>query len=73
MRTCEVRQFYARKTHLPAHALKTMPIKWSFAMWGLDLIGPLRKAHGDYTHLLVVIDKFSKCIEARPITNLRSE
>jgi hypothetical protein len=50
-----------------------MPIKWSFAMWGLDLIGPIRKAHGGYTHLLVVIDKFSKCIEARPITNLRSE
>jgi hypothetical protein len=21
MRTCEVRQFYARKTHLPAHSL----------------------------------------------------
>jgi transposase InsO family protein len=28
---------------------------------------------GGYTHLLVAIDKFSKWIEACPITNLRSE
>jgi transposase InsO family protein len=40
---------------------------------GLDIIGPLRKAPGGYTHLLVAVDKFSKWIEARPITNLRAE
>jgi transposase InsO family protein len=26
-----------------------------------------------YTHLLVAIDKFSKCVEVRPISNLRTE
>jgi transposase InsO family protein len=39
----------------------------------LDIVGPLRKAPGDYTHLLVAIDKFSKWVEVRPITNLRAE
>jgi hypothetical protein len=39
----------------------------------LDIIGPLRKAPGGYTHLLVTVDKFSKWIEACPITNLRAE
>jgi transposase InsO family protein len=39
----------------------------------LDIVGPLRKAPGGYTHLLVAVDKFSKWIEARPITNLRAE
>jgi transposase InsO family protein len=29
--------------------------------------------HGGYTHLLVAIDKFSKWVEVRPITNLRAE
>jgi transposase InsO family protein len=42
-------------------------------VWGLDIVGPLRKAPGGYTHLLVAVDKFSKWIEARPITNLRAE
>jgi len=50
-----------------------IPITWPFAVWGLDLVGPLQKAVGGYTHLLVAIDKISKWIEARPITNIRSK
>jgi hypothetical protein len=71
--TCEGCQFYARQTHLPAQALQTIPITWLFAVWGLDLVGPLQKAPGGYTHLLVAIDKFSKWIEVRPLNNIRSE
>jgi hypothetical protein len=41
VRTCEGCQFYARQTHLPAQALQTIPITWSFVVWGLDLVGPL--------------------------------
>ena len=36
-------------------------------------VGPLQKAPGGYTHLLVAIDKFSKWIEARPIAQIKSE
>jgi transposase InsO family protein len=64
---------YARQTHLPAQVLQTIPITWPFAVWGLDLVGPLQKAPGDYTHLLVAIDKFSKWIEVRPLNSVRSE
>jgi transposase InsO family protein len=42
-------------------------------VWGLDIVGPLRKAPRGYIHLLVAIDKFSKWVEVRPITNLRAE
>jgi transposase InsO family protein len=73
VRTCEECQFYARKTNPPAHTLQTIPLTWPFAVWGLDIVGPLRKAPGGYTQLMVAIDKFSKCVEARPITNLRAE
>jgi hypothetical protein len=73
VRTCEGCQFNARKSNLPAHVLQTIPITWPFAVWGLDIVGPLRKAPGGYTHLLVTIDKFSKWMEVRPITNLRAE
>jgi hypothetical protein len=65
VRSCQGCQFYARQTHLPAQALQTMPITWSFAVWGLDLVGPLQKAPGGFSHLLVAIDKFSKWIEVR--------
>jgi hypothetical protein len=60
VRSCRGCQFYARWTHLPAQALQTIPITWSFAVWGLDLVGPLQTAPGGFTHLLVSIVKFSK-------------
>jgi ribonuclease HI len=63
VRSCKGCQFYARQTHLPAQALQTIPITWSFAVWGLDLVGPLEKAPGGFSHLLVAIDKFSKWID----------
>ena len=42
-------------------------------VWGLDLVGPLKKAPEGYTHLLVTIDKFTKWIKARPISVIKSE
>jgi hypothetical protein len=73
VRTCEGCQFYARKSNLPANVLQTIPVTWPFAVWGLDIVGPLRKAPRGSTHLLVAIDKFSKWVEVHPITNLRVE
>jgi hypothetical protein len=73
VRTYEGCQFYARKTNLPAHALQMISDTWPFAVWGLDIVRSLQKASGGYTHLLVAIDKFSKWVEVRPITNVRAE
>ena len=66
--SCEGCQFYARQTHLPAQALQTIPITWPFAVWGLDLVGLMKKVPEGYTHLLVAIDKFTKWIEAHPLS-----
>jgi ribonuclease HI len=41
VRTCEGCQFYARKSNLPAHVMQTIPVTWPFAVWGLDIVGPL--------------------------------
>jgi transposase InsO family protein len=37
------------------------------------MVGPLRQEPRGFTHLFVVVDKFSKWIEARPNINVRSE
>jgi hypothetical protein len=52
--------------------LQTIPVTWPFACWGLDMIGPFKKAQGGYTHILVAIDKFTKWIEFKPIASLTS-
>ena len=50
-----------------------IPIMWPFAVWGLNLVEPLKRAPGGYTHLLVTVDKFTKWIEARLISVIKSE
>jgi hypothetical protein len=41
-------------------------------MLGVDMIVPFKKAQGGYTHILVVIDKFTKWKEYKPIASLTS-
>jgi ribonuclease HI/transposase InsO family protein len=67
---CEACQYLSKQQHLPAQQLQTIPVTWSFACWGLDMIGPFKKAQGGYTHVLVAIDKFTKWIEYKPIASL---
>jgi transposase InsO family protein len=69
---CETCQYLSKQQHLPAQQLQTIPVTWLFACWGLDMIGPFKKAQGGYTHVLVAIDKFTKWIEFKPIASLTS-
>jgi transposase InsO family protein len=45
----------------------------AFCRVGVRHCRALAKSARGYTHLLVAIDKFSKWVEVRPITNLRAE
>jgi hypothetical protein len=66
-------QYFVRQTHIPTHELSTIPIIWLFVVWGLDLLGPFKKAPGGLTHLLVMVDKFIKWIEVRPLAKIGSK
>ena len=52
---------------MPASALKTIPLTWPFDVWCLDMVGPFKPARGNMTHMLVMVDKFTKWIEVKPI------
>ena len=58
---------------MSAQPLQTIPITWSFMVWGLDLVRPLKRAPEGYTHLLIAVDKFTKWIEARSIFAIKSD
>lgn len=44
VRRCIAYRKFASRTHAPASELKTIPISWPFATWGLDMAGPLKKS-----------------------------
>jgi hypothetical protein len=52
--------------------LQNIPITWSFAVWRINLLGPFARAPGGYTHLFVAVDKFTKWVEAKPVTSITS-
>ena len=52
---------------MPLTALRTIPITWPFAVWGLDMVGPLKGGRHKKKYLLVMVDKFTKWIEAKPV------
>ncbi|KAK1610135.1 hypothetical protein QYE76_033808 [Lolium multiflorum] len=69
VKTCRGCQYYATQPNAPAQELKTIPITWPFAVWGLDMVGKLKRSSpGGFEYLLVAVDKFSKWIEAKPET-----
>ena len=51
----------------PPDNLHRLSFPWPFAIWGMDILGPLSKALRVVKYLLVVIDYFTKWIKARPL------
>ena len=53
---------------MPAQELRMIPITWPFAVWGLDMVGPFKWSKDKKTHLLVAVGKFTKWVEAEPVS-----
>src|SRR4051812_25336077 len=70
VRGCIACQKFTSRPDALASELKTIPLSWPFATWGLDMVGTLKiSSKGGRTHLLVAVDKFTNWIEVVPITS----
>jgi hypothetical protein len=69
VRKCEACQRFASRPHASATELQPIPLSWPFAQWGLDMVGKLHKSWpGGHVYMLVEVDKFTKWVEAAPVT-----
>nr|XP_027109034.1 uncharacterized protein LOC113728873 [Coffea arabica] len=66
-RTCQV---HAPLRHQPTQEMVSNHSLWSFAQWGIDLLGHFSRVFGRYEHLVVAIDYFTKWIETEPLTTI---
>jgi ribonuclease HI len=70
VKSCKACQYHAKLIHTPTQALQMILPSWSFAVWGVDILGPFPRAIGGYRYLFVAIDKFTKWPEATPVVNI---
>ena len=62
----------ASKIRAPATNLQTIEPTWPFARWGIDIIGKLPLAQGNFQYAVVAVEYFTKWIEAKLVTNMSS-
>ena len=61
------------KSSKPSESTQLIPPTWPLQRWGIDLVGPLPTAQGNYKYAAVAVEYFTKWIEAKPLINITSE
>jgi hypothetical protein len=59
--TCKVSQKFSPKSKAPSHLIAPL---WPLQRWGIDIMGPLTTALGNYKYAIVVVEYFTKLSEA---------
>ncbi|KAK8945084.1 hypothetical protein KSP39_PZI007855 [Platanthera zijinensis] len=72
-RKCVQCQKFAPLQHQAAQSLRSITTPSPFAVWGMDLIGPFPMASGQRRFIIVMIDYFSKWIEAKALAKTTTQ
>ncbi|KAK0605075.1 hypothetical protein LWI29_022519 [Acer saccharum] len=69
--SCKTCQRIANDIRQPPELLRSLTSPWPFAMWGLDLIGPMPTGtKGGAKHAIVAVDYFTKWAEAEALVHI---
>jgi hypothetical protein len=72
VRQCQECQRHAPYSKFASNEIQLIPPVWTFARWGIDIVGLLPTAPGNYTHAVVAVEYFSKWVEAKPLLSITS-
>ena len=64
---------HANKSHSPSIVLSILMSPWPFTQWGLDLIGKLPTAPGQYKYAIMAIDYYTTWVEAEPLSRITTD
>ena len=70
VKKCKICQEHAKISHLPSEPLTSITSPWPFQQWGLDILGPLPIGKGQCKFIIVVVDYFTKWVEAEPLATI---
>ncbi|GJY90376.1 putative gag-pol precursor [Tanacetum coccineum] len=58
------------RTEAAKNDMISVTLAWPFRKWGMNIVRPLPEASGKIKYLIVAVDYFTKCIEAKAVTNI---
>jgi hypothetical protein len=70
--TCKACQKFSHRSKSPAQPSQLITPAWPLHWWGIDIVGKLTPAQGNYTFAIVVLEYFTKWIEVKPVANVSS-
>jgi hypothetical protein len=66
VKTYQACQKFSPNTQTPSQLITPL---WPLQRWGIDIIGLLTTAQGNYKHAVVAVEYFTKSIEVKPLVN----
>jgi hypothetical protein len=73
VKKCRDCQFFQNQMTKHANPLWLIDISWSFAVWGIDIVGILPRAPSGFRYLFIGVDTFTKWMEVMPAMNITQE
>ena len=73
VRKCDKCQRFSAIPRQALENLTTVTSPWPFAEWGIDLIGPLPIAQGQFKYDVVAIDYYTKWVEAEALAKITEQ
>jgi len=73
VKKCKPCQKHGNLIHQKQEQLHSILSTWPFAKWGMDILGPFSPGKGQVKFLIVVIDYFTKWIEAKPLATITAQ
>ncbi|GJW03532.1 reverse transcriptase domain-containing protein [Tanacetum coccineum] len=70
IRACQECQVHKPVPRNPHEKLNPITSPWLFYKWGIDIAGPFLEGPGKVKFLIVVVDYFTKWIEAKPVATI---
>ncbi|GJT17119.1 reverse transcriptase domain-containing protein [Tanacetum coccineum] len=70
IRACQDCQVHKPVPRNPQQMLTPITFPWPFYKWGIDIAGPFLEGPGKVEFLIVVVDYFTKWIEAKPVATI---
>jgi hypothetical protein len=72
IKTCKACQFAAKHQRRHGAPSQLITPTWPLQRWGMDIVGPLPTAQGNFKFAAVAIEYFTKWIEVRPLATITS-